>query len=100
MVNFSCRPVQTEDGVDLIEITNVTTYDSDQVMDYAMSLVLSEEQQKEPSLKDPSRPYISMIVSELFLFEPELGTMVEYSREKRTTTPDKTIIDYSVCELE
>ncbi len=100
IVNFSCMPVETEDGVELIEISNVTTYDSDQVMDYVMSLFIDEEDQKAHSLKDPDRPYISMIVSELFLFEPKLGTLVEYSREKRTTTPEKTIIDYSVCELE
>ncbi len=100
IVNFSCMPVETEDGAELIEISNVTTYDSDQVMDYVMSLFIDEEEQKAHSLKDPDRPYISMIVSELFLFEPKLGTLVEYSREKRTTTPEKTIIDYTVCELE
>ena len=99
-MTFTCEPVETEEGTKLVEISTITSYDSDQVMDYVMSTFLSEEEKKESSLKDPERPYISMTVSENCLYEPKTGTLVEYIWEKRTTTPEKTILDYKVIEID
>lgn len=99
-VTFSCEPVETEEGTELVEITSLTSYDSDQVMDYVMSAFLSEEEKKKTSLKDPDRPYISMNVSEKFLFEPQKGTLVEYIRQKLTASPEKTVIDFTVTAIE
>ena len=41
-----------------------------------------------------------MTVSDNCLYEPKTNTSVEYIWEKRTTTPEKTIIDYKVIELD
>lgn len=99
-VTFSCEPVETEEGIELVEITSLTTYDSDQVMDYIMSAFMSEEEKKETTLKEPDRPFISMNVSEKFLFEPRDGTLLEYIRQKLTASPEKTIIDFTVTVIE
>ncbi len=94
---FSCEPVETESGVQLIEITSITTYNSDQVMDGILSSVVG---QKMTLNSEPDSPYISMNVIEQFLFDPETGTVVEYIIQKKTISQGKTIIEYTACEWE
>ena len=96
-VTFSCQTVETEDGTQLIEITSITSYDSDQVMDSIMSSVIGR---KIESLREPERPFISMSVTEQFLFEPVTGSVEAYTMQKRTTSPEKTIIEYTAAEWE
>ncbi len=92
---FSCEPVETESGVQLIELTSMTSYDSDQVMDGILSSVIG---QKMTLNREPDSPYVSMNVTEQFLFDPETGTVVEYVIEKKANSQDKTIIEYSISE--
>lgn len=96
---FSCSSGVTDTGLRLIEISSVISYDSDQVTEYLMSSLLSDEQKASTTLDNPDRPFISMLTTEIMYFEPESGTVVEYLLDKRTTTPDETIIDYSVYRL-
>ncbi len=94
---FSCEPVETESGVELIELTSVTTYNSDQVMDGILSSVIGE---KMTLNREPDSPYVSMNVTEQFIFDPETGTVVEYMIEKKTISQGKTIIEYTASEWE
>ena len=96
-VTFSCEPVETESGMQLIEITSVTSYNSDQVMDSLLSSFVGEDAH---ALRAPDRPYVSMNITEQFLFDQETGTVVAYTTQKKTISSEKTIIEYSASEWE
>lgn len=96
-VTFSCEPVETESGEQLIEITSMTTYNSDQVMDSILSSVIGQNMTLN---READSPHISMNITEQFLFDPQTGTVVAHTSQKKTISQGKTTIEYKASEWE
>ncbi len=98
-VDFTCEVLAKTDDYEIISLLTNEIYDCDQLMNLALTSFLTDQQIHDANLDAPERPYISFTKSEKYTIEVLSGTILLIESEKRTVTPEGSLIDYSLVKM-
>lgn len=98
-LTYTCDILEKTEESEVISIRTDAVYDSDQLTNLIATTLLTDDQQRKSGMLNSDRPYIYFSQTEEYIIEVLSGTILQVETEKRTVSPDKSRIDYSIIQL-